>query len=85
MCKFSRETTFIMYKKLVQNADFELYIEKLQKIDPIGITKCYIKTYLLVIELLNLIIICKFSRPTTFIKFKKYVQNAEFELYIEKL
>ena len=28
---------------------------------------------------------CKISRATTFIKFKKYVQNAYFELYIEKL
>ena len=34
MCKFSRATTFIKFKKYVQNADFELYIEKLQKIDP---------------------------------------------------
>ena len=53
----------------------------------IRVTKCLIKTYftLLVIEFLKLSIICKISRATTFIKFIKYVQNADFELYIEKL
>ena len=34
MCKISSATTFIKFKKYVQNADFELYIEKLQKIEP---------------------------------------------------
>ena len=28
---------------------------------------------------------CKISRATTFIKLKKYVKNADFELHIEKL
>src|ERR1044071_7991582 len=85
MCKISNATTFIKFKKYIYNADFELYIEKLQKFDLIRVTKCLIKTYLLVIELLKLSIICKISRATTFIKFKKYVKNADFELYIEKL
>ena len=29
MCKISRATTFPKLKKLIKNADFELYIEKL--------------------------------------------------------
>ena len=32
--EISRATTFIKFKKYIQNADFELYIEKLQKIEP---------------------------------------------------
>ena len=38
-------------------------------VNPVRITKC--KTYLLIVELLKLSIICKISRVTTFIKFKK--------------
>ena len=34
MCKINRATTFIKFKKYIQNADFELYIKKLQKIEP---------------------------------------------------
>ena len=39
MCKISRATTFLKLKKHIKNADFELYIEKLQKIRPDRIYK----------------------------------------------
>ena len=39
MCKISRATTYFKLKKYIKNADFELYIEKLQKIRPNWIYK----------------------------------------------
>ena len=44
MCRINRATIFIKLKKQVKNADFELHIEKLQKIRPDRIYKSEIKT-----------------------------------------